>query len=140
MILNCVRNNSDELDECAKNYLSKYIRIDRHETYLCVGKQYLAYGITFWDSQPWFYVYEDEKETYPTAKPHHYFEIIEGTFDPSWRIVVKQTNDGATVRGIIPKEWADDPSFYEALTDDDPERVAAMKLIKTRIAGFAEAK
>jgi hypothetical protein len=137
MLLKCLRNKSDDLDENARNHLSRFIRIDRNEVYLDVGTIYVAYGVTFRDAHPWFYVYEDPKESYPIANSHHYFEIVEGTFDPSWRMVIGLTDKGSAMPDIIPMEWAEDSMFYEKLVDDDPEMVAAMKPIKERIANYA---
>jgi|GEM_PF-5852343 len=130
MILRCIRNNSQSLPEDAVKHLSKFMRSDKNQSYLTVGMDYVVFGITFWDGHPWFYVYEEESDTYPIPRPHHYFDILRGEVDSSW-VYVSEPQYGSHRFKLLPKEWCSDSLFYEKLVDGEPEYLAKMKIIRS---------
>ncbi len=132
MLVKCIRNNSDDLTDNDRQYLSSFMRTDKNKAHLKIGDTFIVYGITFWNSHPWFYVFEDSTDTYPIPRPHHYFEVIDNKFDKSWKLTTEIHEHGGVSCEIVPKEWANDVLFYENLLNDDPQAMALMKVIKAR--------
>lgn len=95
-----------------------------------LGATFIVYGVTFWESHPWYYVYEEPADTYPIPRPHHYFEIIDNKFHPSWQLTNEVYEHGGASCEILPQAWAEDALFYENLVDDDPQAIELMKTIK----------
>ena len=132
MQLRCTRNNSKGLDEITKDHLSKYIRVDNHESYLEVGQSYAVFGIKYLDNRPWYYVYEEHDDPFPKIKPSCFFEIIDHAVDPSWRVAPKTAGGSGLIFDLLPREWLEDKFFYERLVDGEPFYEEAMSKIRER--------
>lgn len=132
MLVKCKHNNSDQLSEIDRKHISDFIRIDRNEVYLEIEAIFIVYGISFRNTHPWYYVYEEPADPFPKARPHQYFNILDHQFDPSWRLTTEVHDHGGASCKIVPEEWANDPLFYENLVDDDPQAMKIMQSIKDR--------
>lgn len=122
MLAKCIGNTPGQLkDDREKKAYERNIHQD--EVWLEIGKEYNVYGISFRDGEdiPWFLVCEDDDE-YP--KPHlgAFFEVIDGGIPPGWVFTSVRGNAGDVA--LLPKDWAEDPSFLEKLDDEVAGAVA----------------
>lgn len=97
--------------------LSQRINLsDNDDLGIDIGKEYVVYGVVFWDNSPWFYICEDEEDTYPTPFPAEFFDIKNNRFPADWQLSFRCT-DGIPESELVFSEWASDPMFYEKLVD-----------------------
>lgn len=91
----------------------------RENENLVLGKEYLVHGIVFWDSIPFYYIYENEKDDYPVPYCFDFFEVVDPTPSKYWELSVDISHTGNVQSFLVFKEWADDVSLYERLLEDD---------------------
>lgn len=103
--------------------------VHQDEVGLVVGRVYEVFGIGFRDGgdQPWYLVCEEEDDDYPTPHLGAFFSIIDSSIPPEWAVAV---GGNAGSFAILPRKWADDPSFMEKLVDGQPEAVALFAEIR----------
>jgi hypothetical protein len=96
---------------------------------LTVGKEYVVYGWTVWRAYPWYYIADDNHSYYPVWHPAPLFEVVDGRLSRYWvysyhRAVSRYDRDAPVVAF---REWAEDPYFYDRLTDGDAEAIATFR-------------
>ena len=117
----CEINNILEVkDSSAIERIKKYVFLSDGQLNLEKDKEYCVYGIAFRDNSPWYYLCLDEDDESPTAYPAELFKITDGRLSSCWRLSPQDSS-------LVFEEWANDPSFYERLVDDDPSAIENFK-------------
>jgi hypothetical protein len=105
-----------------------------------VGKEYVVYGWTVWRGYPWYYLADDNHSYYPVWHPAALFEVVDGRLSRYWvygyhRAVSSYDRDAPVVAF---REWAEDPVFYDRLTDGDAQAVATFRRYQALMEQEAE--
>ena len=101
-------------DESLRRHVGKYIQLP--EIRLVPGRQYLVYGLVFWDDVPWFYLCEDESSDYLVPYCAVFFQLDDVTIPAGWTL---QWNGRSS--SVVPQWWAEVPDFLERLVDGEKE-------------------
>ena len=136
MLVKCIANSASQLksDREKKAYARN---IHQDQVWLEIGKEYIVYGIsfTFGDGEnvPWFLVCEEEDDEY--LKPHlsAFFEIIDGSIPSGWAFTSVRGNAGDVA--VLPKAWAEDPSFLERLDNEEDDAIAYFRQLSQHLRG-----
>ena len=116
--------------------LKKYINIPGGEIGLAIGKEYTVYGILFRDNSPWYYLCEENHDSYPIPFAAEFFDVVDHKHSRYWyQLVAKKWKD-QTLKELVFKEWVSDKSYYERLVDGDAKAVELFK--KYRVLMDAE--
>ena len=85
---------------------------------LVVGKPYVVYGIT-WDlGNLWYYICDEDYSYYPVWNPSALFQIVDNRLSSYWRIAIYTVGQAKLKMPVIAfEEWANDPLFYDRLTE-----------------------
>lgn len=129
MIVRCTGNAVADLSADDRHYISEYVHLD--EVGLCVGKEYLVFGVSLKANKPWFLVLEEDSDTYPKPEFASFFELIDGRVPPDWSLTLLSNNLGTVT--LLPNEWVTDRSFLEKLVDDVPEALDRFRKLKARL-------
>jgi hypothetical protein len=117
----CKTSNRNEFtDEGVEERLRKHIRSPGGETDLEVGKEYVVYGVVFWDNAPCYYICLEAKDTYPVPYPADYFDVIDDRLSSCWELSFEPSRNGRAASSLVFHEWAEAPRFYERLIEGDP--------------------
>lgn len=117
MKVRCIVNNlnSDKLSPETLTRLKRYISFPDGELDLEIGKEYVVYGIEFWDNCPWLYLCPDDYDEYPIPVAADFFEIIDKRLSNHWQLNSKEVSNSENQTRLVFSEWATDESFYENL-------------------------
>ncbi|WLG96500.1 hypothetical protein [Pseudomonas sp. FP198] len=107
--------NSDKLSPETLTRLKRYISFPDGELDLEIGKEYVVYGIEFWDNCPWLYLCPDDYDEYPIPVAADFFEIIDKRLSNHWQLNSKEVSNSKNQTQLVFSEWATDESFYENL-------------------------
>ncbi|MFJ2485637.1 hypothetical protein [Pseudomonas sp. NPDC087639] len=99
--------------------LKRHISIGDGELDLEIGKEYVVYGIEFWDNCPWIYICTESYDEYPKPFALDFFEITDSKLSAHWTLKSKETYNNKNKTQLVFPEWAADDSFYEKLVDDN---------------------
>ena len=99
--------------------LKRHISIGDGELDLEIGKEYVVYGIEFWDNCPWMYICTESYDEYPKLFALDFFEITDSKPSVHWNLKSKETYNNKNKTQLVFPEWAADDSFYEKLVDDN---------------------
>ncbi|AHL35422.1 hypothetical protein CD58_22215 [Pseudomonas brassicacearum] len=126
MKVKCIVNNlsSDKLSAQTLIRLKPYISRSDGELNLEIGKEYVVYGIEFWDNCPWFYLCPDDYDEYPIPVAADFFEITDKRLSAHWELNFKETSNGENQTQLVFFEWATDEVFYENLISGDDQAEA----------------
>lgn len=104
---------------------------------LRVGEEYVVYAITASSDRVRYFVWTDDEVPYPYAMPAPFFEIIDPTPSRFWQL----RYDGTGNRLVIAfKEWFEDPSFFDKLTDWEEREAAVFRDVKARMDAEAASR
>jgi len=95
---------------------------------LTLGMLYMVHAITTFHGQVWYYVFDDNKLSYPVWRLAPLFEVVDPSLPRSW--IYGYVRSDATDPGfplISFPEWATDHRFYERLVDGDAKAVRVLK-------------
>src|SRR5437016_2680979 len=67
--------------------LKRYISTSSGALDLQVGKEYIVYGVEFWDNCPWFYLCTEGEDEYPKPFAADFFEITDKRISKCWTLV-----------------------------------------------------
>lgn len=74
----CKVNNLNTLsDESLLKRLKKYISKPGGEIDLELGKEYIVYGVVFWDNSPWYYICPELYDEYPKPFAAEFFDVLD---------------------------------------------------------------
>jgi hypothetical protein len=99
--------------------LKRYISIGNNELDIEPGKEYVVYGIEFWDNCPWLYICSESYHEYPKPYASDFFEISDNKLSSQWILKSRETHNHKNKTQLVFPEWADDESFYEKLIDEN---------------------
>ncbi|MBC3376988.1 hypothetical protein HU762_23895 [Pseudomonas sp. SWRI92] len=121
MKVRCIVNNlnSDMLSPETLKRLKRYISLPDGELDLEIGKEYVAYGIEFWDNCPWLYLCPDDYDEYPIPVAADFFEITDKRLSTHWQLNFKESSNSENETQLVFSEWASDELFYENLISGD---------------------
>ena len=118
----CKFNNLKDIsDPDALERIRKYISKPDGEVDLSVGKEYMVYGIVFWDNCPWLYLCPEDYDDYPKPFALEFFDIVDDMLSSYWKLSSFSNGVGEATTSLVFDEWANDPLYYESLIDGDPE-------------------
>lgn len=119
----CTINNIFEIKDAATlDRLRKYIHLSDGQLDLEKNVKYCVYGIVFRDNAPWYYLCLSEDDESPSPYPAELFKTTDARLSSCWRLSTEVITSGV-MSSMVFDEWANDPSFYERLIDDDPEAI-----------------
>lgn len=95
---------------------------------LDVGRTYLVYAMAVDDISTWYYILEEERDTYPKAYAAPFFSVVDPRPSSLW--VERQTKTG---RMLAFPAWFDDPHFYEHLIDGEEAQEKAFSEARARM-------
>jgi len=126
----CTINNVFEIEESVTlDRVKKYIHLSDGQLNLEKNVEYCVYGIVFRDNAPWYYLCLDQDDESPTPYPAELFETIDERLSSFWRLSTEESINGV-ISSMVFDEWANDPSFYERLVDDDPSAIELFRSYK----------
>lgn len=133
MIVRYIKNKLSDIDDPKIiNYLKNYIRCGEDEVigYTPIGKEFIVYGAVFREGYLWYYICEEEEDTYPVPKFSGFFEV---TNSHKSKYLLETVDEYRNQNQLVFKEWANDDRFYEKLLDGYPEEVNTFKYYKEKI-------
>ncbi len=110
--------------------LKGYLHYPEGEFGLVLGKEYIVYGVVFWDNAPLVYIFLDEGDDYPKPIAMDFFELSDPSLSKLWRLSYFSEGARDSSSSLVFRAWAEDPLFYERLIDG--ERVAVEDFNKYR--------
>lgn len=120
----CKTNNlHDILDPYTLTRLKRYISKSDGEIYLDIGREYIVYGVEFWDNCPWFYLCTEGEDEYPKPFAAEFFEVIDEHISQYWKLSSTTSGERKNSTSLVFDEWSKDPSFYEGLIDGDKNAI-----------------
>jgi hypothetical protein len=126
MRIKCVENKVAKLpEEIIKNY-----SISDSNFPILIGKEYVVYGMTVHLGYVWYYICDEIYSYYPTWSPSPLFEVIDGQLSRFWIYSYKEGMRTVLSPWWTFPEWADNPDFYDNLTDGDEREVKIFKSYK----------
>jgi hypothetical protein len=129
MRIECVSNLAKLLPD---ELIRPEIGLGRDHVYsLRIGKQYVVYGITWFLGYLWYYICDEDNLFYPVWNPSPLFTIVDNRLSSFWHLGIYASAAGEHPMPIFAfKEWVENPSFYDRLTDGDNTTVAVFKKYK----------
>ena len=120
----CKINNLNSFIEIEQlDRLGRYISMADGDVDLEIGKEYVVYGVVFWDGYPWYYVCSEDYDEYPKPFAADFFDVTDNSVSPYWVFSPCSIKDNKE-SSMLFKEWAEDAYFYENLLDGDPQAEA----------------
>jgi hypothetical protein len=98
---------------------------------LIPGKYYIVYGMVLYSGYIWYYICDESDLYCPYWNPSPLFEVVDGRISRYWMFSYKKG-----IRYFKPQaiwtysEWADDPDYYDLLTDGEEREVQLFKAYK----------
>jgi hypothetical protein len=92
-----------------------------------VGKEYFVFAITIRLGHAWYYIADEDFVYYPILNPASLFEIVDGRVSSYWNVGLHPEKHQSECFIVAFPEWANDPYFYDKLTDRNPETVAVFE-------------
>ncbi|MDC0857366.1 hypothetical protein OAP83_01475 [Rickettsiales bacterium] len=135
MIVKCIKDSISELDnKNIKKWVKQYHRYDEEsQMNIFKERQYVVYGIHFWDNHPFYFLCEDENvesDDYPVPYYAGFFEVIDAKHSANWRLSYKVDEDRLPWTSILHKDWVADPRFYENLVEGEEREVALFQKLR----------
>ncbi len=98
---------------------------------LKIDKDYVVYAMTIKNGYVWYYLCNENFCYYPVWSPSPLFEIIDHKLSRYWVFSYKK---GINYIKAFPRwaypEWAENPDYYDKLTDGDKKEVNIFKTYK----------
>lgn len=98
---------------------------------LVIGKTYQVYAFTLVFGHVWYYICDETYSHYPVWTPSLLFELVDGRVSSFWQLGFLRGNISEEPFPIIAfKEWVEDSTFYDRLTDGQPLAVETFRQYK----------
>lgn len=131
MKIRCISTTGAALPE---SYLDPGVFLTKDSPFqLTIGQEYTVYALKKWKEQVWYYICDDAYTYYPQQNPAPLFEIVDDRVSQYWRV---KFYPNGLLRFAF-KEWVDDDTFYDKLTDMEEEQVLIFERVKELIDGEA---
>lgn len=129
MKVKCIANTRASLTSPAA--LAAYDESSTDEqVWLVVGKTYVVFGIAIDRGEPWYFVCEEDDDTYPKPHLNAFFTITDPAIPSDWAVAL---DGNAGPFAILPRVWAEDSTFLERLVDEDPEAIARFMELRKQL-------
>lgn len=126
MIIKCINNKTRDLPDDIIN--SRFTSYDT--LHLNKAEIYVVYSMNIYFGYVWYFTIR-KGINYPLAYPSPAFEIVDGRLSRYWIFSTHVGRDTAHTRSIWTfPEWANEESFYEALTDAEERETKIFKRYK----------
>ncbi len=123
MKVKCISNLGKDFPDDLIDIRGGY-RKDTKFDELLVGKEYVVYAITVVNGYFWYYIADEHYLYFPVYKPAVLFEITDPRLSKYWKIGFEfYKEEGLKEQIIAYKEWVDEPSYYDFLSDDRKREV-----------------
>ncbi|MDR9754993.1 hypothetical protein RG836_26460 [Pseudomonas sp. SZMC_28357] len=116
-----INNLSGITDAGTLSRLRRYISRSDGQLDLEVGKEYIVYGIQFWDNCPWLYLCLEDDEEYPKPYAVDFFTTSNDRLSQYWKMSHSTNNGAENFSALVVEPWSKDHGFYERLIDGDIE-------------------
>jgi hypothetical protein len=135
MIVKCISNAKGDLPESVSQALSGP---HSYDNWSCVvGTEYTVYGLSLTRGVLCYELCTRDDDSYPTWYPADLFSLADARLHPEMRLVYERPYPiGDPIAMVVHRRWADDPYFYDRLTDGDPDAQAIWRGIKEDIDGW----
>ena len=88
-----------------------------------LGKEFIVYGIVFWDNSPWYYVCDENDDEYPVPKYSGFFETIDDQLSNQFKLCHSIDENGKKYSALVFSEWSENKLFYENLVNGNDHEV-----------------
>jgi hypothetical protein len=126
MRIKCIENKVAKLPEEIVNNFS----ISDSSFPILKGKEYIVYGMIVHLGYIWYYICDETYSDYPVWHPSPLFEIINGQLSRFWIYSYKEGELSVLRPRWAFPEWANNPDFYDKLTDGEEREVKIFKSYK----------
>ena len=136
MMVKCVKNSVLDITSrhSIENY-KKYSSLESVSDYLCLGRNYLVFGVVYRDGVPWYLICEDPSDNFPRTHISEFFQIVDARLPPGWSFLLgRSTNAGEGE--ILPDVWGRDPAFLEKLVDEVPDAIREFRQLQADLERF----
>lgn len=128
MKIKCVFNKAEflpkDIFEPGAGFENKQFDVD-------IGKEYIVYGMTLYMSYVWYYLCHENYIYYPFWHPSPLFDVVDNRLSKYWIFSFERGKDKhTTYTNWVYPEWANDPYYYDKLTDGDEEEVEIFRRYK----------
>ena len=94
------------------------------EFWLEIGKEYVVYGMTVFLGYVWYFICDEASDYYPRWNPAPLFEVVDGRLSRYWRYGYAPGPTREQTQVVLAfEEWANDPYFYDRLSDGEEREV-----------------
>lgn len=131
MIVRCVANSGMDLPTVNLDPRSGYDRST--EFPLTLGREYPVFGLTVFLGTAWYYILDDDGNSWPIWFPSALFDVVDGTLPASWIVGHFRLGGEEQYTILSFPEWATDYNFYERLLDRDPDTERVFDLRRKEI-------
>lgn len=98
---------------------------------LILDKMYIVYGMTVYSDYIWYYIGDEYYSYYPAWNPSPLFEVIDGRLSKYWVHNFWHGKNKHTSHTLIAyPEWANEPYYYDQLTDGEEREVEIFESYK----------
>ena len=129
MKVKCIFNKGSSLP---KDLLGNYSGFKENTVFpLVLEKEYLVYGIIMHRGYVWYYLCDEDYTYYPIWNPSPLFDVVDNKISKYWVYSFRrgESHLSTSVEFVYP-EWANDPFYYDSLTNGDDEQVNIFKYYK----------
>ncbi|WP_370600361.1 hypothetical protein [Pseudomonas nitroreducens] len=117
-----INNLGDISNAVSRERIGRYIFLPDGELDLVTGREYVVYGVVFWDGCPWLYVCPEEHDEYPKPYAIEFFDVVDSRVSEFWRFSSSFEAKGGVMNvSLVFEEWAVSPVFYENLVDGNSD-------------------
>lgn len=141
MKVKCISNTGKDLPEKALDR-EPYgtLKKDKNFTGITIGRTYIVYGFAIRVDLAWYYICDDgykkgDYMPFPLWYPSPFFEIVDRRLSKYWEFDSRPGERCESLSGVIVAfpEWANDPFYYDRLTDGFQPEVALFRKYKKLI-------
>lgn len=126
MIVKCVGNLGMDLPP---EFPSRY-KVPDNQYGLIINTYYIVYGMTESSGYIWYSICDKDYSYYPVWSPAPLFEVTNGRLSKYWLYSFFKKKDW-TYSILTFSEWAENPYYYDSLTDGEKKEVGIFKRYKT---------
>jgi hypothetical protein len=119
--IRCLSNLGKDLPIGCRDSLSGFHEDTKFP--LQLNKEYQVYGFTIFLGHVWYYLSDEHFTYYPRWNPSPLFEVTDGRLSKYWVFGYDREIAGGGRMIVAFPEWANDPYYYDALSDGEKDAV-----------------